>query len=176
MLKHVSAAGYLYLLLSIPGLLFLIKALISRRRSRFYHGDNTPRYFKDVLFFFFFKSSKIWLICSSSLFGLFLRCGSQAQSAGSVSWCSGWAAPRQVGSSWTRVRTRVSCTGRWILYHWATRVAPPRYFKTFLLLKIWKIKSIQRVKIICEITSKRELLLAFWCLSFFSYYQVYFLT
>ena len=27
------------------------------------------------------------------------------------------------GSSWPRVRTRISCIGRWILYHWATREA-----------------------------------------------------
>ena len=29
-----------------------------------------------------------------------------------------------MGSSWTRDRTHVSCIGRWILYHWATREAP----------------------------------------------------
>ena len=33
---------------------------------------------------------------------------------------SGWAA---CGSSWTRAGTHVLCTGRWILYHWATREA-----------------------------------------------------
>ena len=27
------------------------------------------------------------------------------------------------GSSWPRERTRISCIGRWILYHWATREA-----------------------------------------------------
>ena len=35
--------------------------------------------------------------------------------------CTGWAALRHVGSSWTRNRTCVCCTGRWILYHWATK-------------------------------------------------------
>ena len=34
-------------------------------------------------------------------------------------------APWHVGSSWTRDRTHVSFTGRWILYHWATW-EPPR--------------------------------------------------
>ena len=28
------------------------------------------------------------------------------------------------GFSWPRDQTRVSCIGRWILYHWATRAAP----------------------------------------------------
>ena len=30
------------------------------------------------------------------------------------------------GSSWPRDQTHISCTGRWILYHWATREAPMR--------------------------------------------------
>ena len=51
-----------------------------------------------------------------------------------LSSCSLWApghklsscsarsfAPRRVGSSWIRGQTRVSCTGRQILYHWTTR-------------------------------------------------------
>ena len=33
----------------------------------------------------------------------------------------GLVAPRHVGSSWTRGRTCVPCTGRWILSHWTTR-------------------------------------------------------
>ena len=39
-------------------------------------------------------------------------------------WCTGSVAPRQVGWSRTRDRTRVSCVGRGILNHWATREAP----------------------------------------------------
>ena len=35
----------------------------------------------------------------------------------------GLAAPRHVGSSQSRDQNRVSCIGRWILYHWATREA-----------------------------------------------------
>ena len=36
----------------------------------------------------------------------------------------GLVAPRHVGSSRTRARTRVPCIGRWILNHYATREAP----------------------------------------------------
>ena len=32
---------------------------------------------------------------------------------------TGLVAPGRVGSSWIRDQTRVSCIGRWILYHWA---------------------------------------------------------
>ena len=38
-------------------------------------------------------------------------------------WGTGFAAPPQVGSSWFRDWTCVSCTGRWILSHWAPREA-----------------------------------------------------
>ena len=51
-----------------------------------------------------------------------------------LSGCGTWAphlqspgpivALQHAGSSWTRSWTRVSCTGRWILYHWAPREAP----------------------------------------------------
>ena len=34
---------------------------------------------------------------------------------------SGLSFPSPRGSSWLRGRTQVSCIGRWILYHWATR-------------------------------------------------------
>ena len=36
-------------------------------------------------------------------------------------WRTGLVAPRHVGSSRTRARTRVPCIGRWILNHCATR-------------------------------------------------------
>ena len=39
-------------------------------------------------------------------------------------WHTGLAVPRHVGFSGTRARTRVSCIGRWILNHCATREAP----------------------------------------------------
>ena len=43
---------------------------------------------------------------------------------GSRAWM-GSVAPKYVGSSWTRSRICVSCLGRQIPYHWATRGAPP---------------------------------------------------
>ena len=55
-------------------------------------------------------------------------CGLQAQQF----WRTGLVAPRHVGSSWTRARTRVSCTGRQILNHCATREALFLFFIYFL--------------------------------------------
>ena len=45
------------------------------------------------------------------------------QSSGSVVVAHGLSAPGHVGSSCIRDRTRVCCTGRWILYRRATREA-----------------------------------------------------
>ena len=39
-------------------------------------------------------------------------------------WPMGLAAPWHVGSSHTRDRTQISCTGSWILYHWGTKEVP----------------------------------------------------
>ena len=48
-------------------------------------------------------------------------------------WLTGPVAPRHVGSSQTRARTRVACIGRQILNHCATREAPRQEFlKTVL--------------------------------------------
>ena len=47
-------------------------------------------------------------------------------------WFTGLVAPRHVGSSQTRARTRVPCIGRQILNHCATREAPYTY--SFILL------------------------------------------
>ena len=49
-------------------------------------------------------------------------------------WRMGLAAPRHVGSSQARARTRVPCIGRQTLNHCATREAPPFYF---LFLRVW---------------------------------------
>ena len=46
--------------------------------------------------------------------------GAQAQKL----WCTGLLVLRHVESSQTSDWTDVSCIGRWILYHWATREAP----------------------------------------------------
>ena len=51
-------------------------------------------------------------------------CGAQAPDAQAQQlWLTGLVAPRHVGSSQTRARTRVSCIGRQILNHCATREA-----------------------------------------------------
>ena len=51
-------------------------------------------------------------------------CGAQAPDAQAQQlWLTGLVAPRHVGSSRTRARTRVPCTGRQILNHCATREA-----------------------------------------------------
>ena len=47
--------------------------------------------------------------------------GSRAQAQ--ELWLTGLVAPRHVGSSRTRARTRVPCIGRWILNHCATKEA-----------------------------------------------------
>ena len=53
------------------------------------------------------------------------RCGAQAPDAHAQQlWRTGLVAPRHVGSSQTRARTRVPCIGRQTLNHCATREAP----------------------------------------------------
>ena len=47
-------------------------------------------------------------------------------------WPTGSVALQHAGSSWTWDWTRVSCIGRWILYHWATKEAQV-YFLNWLL-------------------------------------------
>ena len=52
------------------------------------------------------------------------RCGAQAPDAQAQQlWPTGPAAPRHVGSSQTRARTRVPCISRHTPNHWATREA-----------------------------------------------------
>ena len=56
-------------------------------------------------------------------------CGAQAPDAQAQQlWHTGPVAPRHVGSSQTRARTRVPCIGRQILNHCATREAPRLMF------------------------------------------------
>ena len=57
------------------------------------------------------------------------RCGAQAPDAQAQQlWLTGPIAPRHVGSSQTRARTRVSCIGRQTLNHCSTREAPGIFF------------------------------------------------
>ena len=55
----------------------------------------------------------------------------------------GLVAPRHVGSSRTRARTRVPCIGRWILNHCATREAPATTFVKAQqpLVGLWTLSS-----------------------------------
>ena len=63
------------------------------------------------------------------------RCGAQAPDAQAQQlWLTGPVAPRHVGSSQTRARTRVPCTGRQTLNHCATREAPTL---PLLIGKLW---------------------------------------
>ena len=43
------------------------------------------------------------------------------------------------GSSWPRDWTYVSCIGRWVLYHWATRDARKRYIDV-----LWKVAKARK--------------------------------
>ena len=62
------------------------------------------------------------------------RCGAQASDAQAQQlWLTGPAAPRHVGSSQTRARTRVPCISRQILNLCATREAPFSIFTTSFL-------------------------------------------
>ena len=61
-------------------------------------------------------------------------CGAQAPDAQAQQlWLTGPSAPRHVGSSQTRARTRVPCTGRQTLNHCATREAPYSFSYPFPL-------------------------------------------
>ena len=58
-------------------------------------------------------------------------------------WLTGPVAPRHVGSSQTRARTRVPCNGRQILSHCATREAPrEKYFFKCLWLPFKKSNDV----------------------------------
>ena len=58
------------------------------------------------------------------------RCGAQTPDAQAQQlWLTGPVAPRHVGSSQTRARTRVPCTGRQTLNHCATREAQKVFLK-----------------------------------------------
>ena len=60
------------------------------------------------------------------------RCGAQAPDAQAQQlWLTGLVAPRHVGSSQTRARTRVPCIGRQTPNHCATREARNYFLKQF---------------------------------------------
>ena len=74
----------------------------------------------------FSSCSEQWLLLLWSTGSVVVAHG--LQSAGSVVVAHRLVAPRHVGSSQTRARTRVPCIGRRILNHCATREAPFCYF------------------------------------------------
>ena len=64
-------------------------------------------------------------------------CGSWALEHRLNSHGVGLVAPQHVGSYWTRDGTPVSCTGRQVLYQWATREAPQPCFLNLFLFYFW---------------------------------------
>ncbi|XP_029089978.1 probable G-protein coupled receptor 141 [Monodon monoceros] len=82
-----------------------------------------------LAFFFFFCSTRASHCCGLS------RCGAQGPDAQAQRpWLTGPAAPRHVGSSRTRTRTRVPCIGRRTLNHRATREAPTFAFNVAIII------------------------------------------
>ena len=65
--------------------------------------------------------------------GLLLLQITGSRSAGSVVVVSGPAVLQHVGSSWTRDRTRVPCTGWQIANNWTAREVPGFCFKELRL-------------------------------------------
>ena len=62
-------------------------------------------------------------------------------------WCTGLVALWRVGSSQTRDQTCVSCIGRRILYHWATKEVPSMYTDSCKLMK--QIHGPERMDSVC---------------------------
>ena len=78
-------------------------------------------------------------------------CGAQAPDAQAQPlWPTGPAAPRHMGSSQTRARTRVPCIGRQILNHCATREAPFFCFliNLFIFWLHWVFVAVLRVSLV----------------------------
>ena len=55
-------------------------------------------------------------------------------------WHMDLVAPQHVGSSWTRDRTHVSWTRRWVIYHWATKEAT-KIFKSNCTVRLSWVSS-----------------------------------
>ena len=114
----------------------------ARERGSWANGQ-TIRFIISFIYLLIFGSagsSLLWGLCSScGEQGLLPSFGAWASHCSGLSRCGVWAlgtwasvvvahrwvSSRPVGSSWIRDRTCVSCIGRWILYHWTTREAPP---------------------------------------------------
>ena len=70
------------------------------------------------------------------------RCGAQAPDAQAQQlWLTGPGAPRHVGSSQTRARTRVPCISRQTLNHCATREAPTSLLFKFIIQQMLMVEK-----------------------------------
>ena len=81
------------------------------------------------------------------------RCGAQAPDAQAQQlWLTGPVAPRHVGSSQTRARTRVPCLGRRTLNHCATREAPWSSWSLYSLYKLGflLLRKSREVRVTCN--------------------------
>ena len=87
--------------------------------------------------FSFFLILFLWLHCAFVATGRLSPTeesgGYSLLSTGLLLWCTGLAALRHVGSSWTRVQTCVPCIGRQILNHWSTWEVLERILLSLLL-------------------------------------------
>ena len=71
------------------------------------------------------------------------------------------------GSSQARAWAHISCTGRWILYHWATREAPMSFLKIWrsVFHQIWEVFSHYLLKFLCFFSLLSILLLnMYYCI------------
>ena len=83
------------------------------------------------------------------------RCGAQAPDAQAQQlWLTGPAAPRHVGSSQTRARTRVPCISRQTPNHCATREAllfssafcfSSLFYKSVITAQSWNLEQIRQI-------------------------------
>ena len=83
-----------------------------------------------ILNFFFFDCAGTLLLCRLSLVA---GSGDYSLVEAQELCYMGLVALRHVGSSWIRDQTRVSCSDRQILHHWAAREAPLHFLSYFLI-------------------------------------------
>ena len=84
------------------------------------------------------RAQQLWLAGSRVQAQQLWLAGSRVQAQ--QLWCTGLVAPQHVGSSLSRAQSRVSCLGRRILNHCATREVPELVFYycyPFMHYKLW---------------------------------------
>ena len=108
------------------------------------------------------------------------RCRAQAPDAQAQQlWLTGLVAPRHVGSSQTRARTHVPCTGRQIPNHCTTREAPVFNFIMVMNFQMLKSISYQQSSIFKHYKQEKRLVMilnkSFTVYSFVNHYDyIYF--